>query len=99
MHEINENRGLLSELRVKFMTNFSATACAAPLCLVVSGLSENELIMTDEELKDSHGIFVLKVEGLSMHSNTDPLNTSHGYIIFMTSSKNEEYSADKGRYH
>ena len=40
----------------------------------------------------------MKIEGFSMHSNTDPLNKSHGYIMFMRSSKDESYSVDEGRY-
>ena len=34
------------------MCTFSALGTAGPLVLVVSGLDENELIMTDEELKN-----------------------------------------------
>ena len=84
-------------MRVKFTCTFSASSYSAPLCLTVSGLSDTELIMTDDELHKSKGMFALKIEGFSMHSNTDPLNTSHRYMLFMRSSKNKEYSADEAR--
>ena len=88
-YEINEKSDLLNGMRVKFMCTHIASGCSAPLCLVVSGLSENELLMTDEELKESRGTFVLKIEGFSMHSNTDPLNKQCGHVMFMRCSKNE----------
>ena len=53
------------------MTSYTAAGYAALLCLVVSGLNEKESIMTNEELKESRGIYVLKVEGLSIHSTVD----------------------------
>ena len=85
-------------MRLKFMTTYSASGYTAPLCLVVSGLNENELIMTDEELKESKGIFVLKVKEFSMHSSADPMNKQLGYIIFMRISKDEEYNVDETRH-
>ena len=98
IYEINENSTLLNEMRLKFMTIYSASSYAAPLCLVVSGLDENELIMTNEELKESKCIFVLKVEGFSMHSGVDPIIKQPGYIIFIRSSKDKEDNIDKTRY-
>ena len=56
------------------MTSYTAADYATLLCLAISGLNKNELIITDEELKESRRIYVLKVEGLSMHSGVDPTN-------------------------
>ena len=39
-------------MRIKLITSYTAADYAALLCLVVSSLSENELIMTDEKLKN-----------------------------------------------
>jgi len=97
-YEISEDNKLTQGIRIKMMCTYSASGYAAPLCLVVSGLDETELIMTDEELERSRGIYVMKIEGFSMHASIDPLNKSYGYIIFMRSSKNETYSADESRY-
>ena len=94
IYEISENSELLNRMRVKLMTTYAASGYAAPLCLVVSKLDESELIMTKEELSNSNGICVLKVEGFSMHSDIDLQNKQPGYIIFMRSSKNEKYNVD-----
>ena len=97
-YEINENSDLLQGMRIKLMATYTAAGYAAPLCAVVSGLDENKLIMTDEELKESKGIFVLKDEGLSMHSGVDPTNKQPECIMFLRSSKNVEYNVDQTRY-
>ena len=80
------------------MCTCSVSSLSAPLCLVVSCLDETELVMTNEDLKNSQGMFVLKIEGFSVHSNVDPLNKIHEHIIFKRSSKAEDYSADEARY-
>ena len=67
------------------------------LYLVVSGLDESELIMTDDELKEHRGMCVMKIEGFSVNSSTDPLNKSVGYMMFLRSSKIESHSVDKSR--
>ena len=74
IYETNENSELLNRIRVKLMTTYVASGYAAPLCLVVSRLDKSELIMTEEELRNSSGIYVLNVEGFSMNSNIDPQN-------------------------
>ena len=98
IYEINENSTLLNGMRLKFITTYSASGYTAPLCLIASDLDENKLIMTDEELKESKGIFVLKVKEFSMHSSADPMNKQLGYIIFMRISKDEEYNVDETRH-
>ena len=80
------------------MCTYSASRYVAPLCLVISGLDETELIMTENELKQSKGIYILKIEGFSMHTNIDPLNKIYGYIIFIRSLKNKIYSVNKSWY-
>ena len=77
------------------MRTCSASGLPIALCLVVSRLDKNELIMPDLELKESKGVFLLEIEGFSMHSNIDLLNNASSYIILMRRSKNEEHSADK----
>ena len=89
LYEVTENNKLIQGMRVKLMCTYSASGCAAPLCLVVSGLDDSELIMTDDELKKSRGMYVMKIEGFSMHSSIDPLNKSVGHIMFLRSSKTE----------
>ena len=98
VYDLNENSKLIQGMRIKLMCTLTASSCSAPLCLVVSGLDENELLMNECELKESKGILVLKIEGFSMHSSADPLNKSCGHMIFMRNSKSESYSADESRY-
>ena len=43
--------------------------------------------MTEEELKDSNRICVLKVKGFPIHSNIDSQNKQPDYIIFIKSLK------------
>ena len=74
-------------MHVKFMCTYSASSLSVQLCLVVSGLEETELKMTDKELKLSKRIFILEIKSFSMHSNIDPLNKRSRYIIFMRSLK------------
>ena len=56
------------------MTACSSSGYSAPLCLIARGLHENELMMTDEELKESKGVFALKVKGFSMRSSADAIS-------------------------
>ena len=98
IYEINKNSTLLNGMILKFIITYLASGYATPLCLVISGLNENELIMTDEELKESKGIFVLKVKGFSMHSGADSMNKQPRYIMLMWSSKDKEYNTDKTRH-
>ena len=53
--------------------------------------------MTNDQLRESNGMCVLKIDGFSMHVNTDPLSASFGYTMFTRSSKNQKYSEDEGR--
>ena len=84
-------------MRIKFIYGSTASEYAALLCLVVSGLSKNKLAMTDEELKNLKGIYMIEIEGFLIHLNTDSLNKSHSFIIFIRSSKDELYSVDRSR--
>ena len=95
--EINENSDLLQGMIIKLITTYTGTGCAAPLCAAVRGLNENELLITNEELKESKGMFVLKVEGLSAHRGVGSINKQSGHTMFMRSSKNEEYNVDQAR--
>ena len=79
------------------MCTNSAIRRAAPLCLVASCLDESELIMTNDELKESKGTRVVKIEGFSAHSSMDLLNKSVDHIMFLGSSKIESYSVDERR--
>ena len=47
-YEVTENNALIQGMRIKLMCTCSASGHAAPLCLVISGLDESELIMTDD---------------------------------------------------
>ena len=58
-----------------------ASACDVPLCLVKTTLDESELIIIDDELKESRGIHVVKL----------------GCMIFLRSSKTESHSIDESR--
>ena len=78
-------------MMIKLLTSYTAAGYA-------TRLSEDELIMTNEELKESRGIHVLKVDDLSMHSRVDLTNNQSGYIILICSSKNKEYNVDETRY-
>ena len=89
LYKVNENNKLIQEMRIKLMCTCSASGCATPLCLVVSGLDDSELIMTDDELKESRGTHVMKIEGFSMHSSIDPLNKSVGHTMLLGISKTE----------
>ena len=64
----------------------SQLLCCATL-LFASHLYEIERIMTDDELKQSKGVFVLKLEGFSMYNDVDPLNKQYGHIILTRTSK------------
>ena len=97
LYEVKENSKLTRGMRIKLMRTCSASGHAALLSLVVSGLDESELIMTDDELKDYKGMYVMKIEGFSMHSSIDPLNKSVRYLMFLRSSKTESYSVEKSR--
>ena len=57
-HELNENSESFQGMRIKMTGTYGASGIAAPICLNVSGLDENELIMTDEQLSASKGIFL-----------------------------------------
>ena len=58
-------------MQIKLMRTYSASGYAALLCLAVSGLDETELIITENELKQSKEIYILKVKGFSMNANID----------------------------
>ena len=52
-YEISEDNKLIQGIRIKIIYAYSTSRYVAPLYLVVSGLNETELIMTDKELERS----------------------------------------------
>ena len=97
MYEINENTEKLKGMQIKMTTTHGASSMSGPMCIAISGLDETELIMSDEELKNRRGIFVLKVQGFTVAGYANPLDTGYGYVIFMQSSKGKKFSADETR--
>ena len=74
-----------------------ASSMSGPMCTTVSGLDETELIMSDDTLKKQRGIFVVKVQGLTIDGSTNPMSPCYGCMTFMRSSKGKEFSADEAR--
>ena len=71
----------------KFTHTFSASGLSALLHLVVSRLNKSELTISNKDLKQSKGNFILEIEGFSMCSDTNLLNNVSECTIFMRSSK------------
>ena len=59
----------------------SASGQNADLCIIVNGLSENELPMSEEELKQSRGIRVIEIAGLASGCSINPQNKETGFLI------------------
>ena len=59
--KLNENYEVLQGMRIIMTGTYGASGIAEPICINVSSLDENELIIPDEKLSASKGIFVLKV--------------------------------------
>lgn len=77
--------------RIKIAVTISAAVQMARLVLVLSGLSEEELSMSQNEISNHRGMCVMKVEGLSLNGTVCPNSTDYGYIILMLKhSKSEE---------
>ena len=97
VYEINENSAKLKGMRIKMTTTHGGSGISGPICITVSGLDDTELLFSDDELIRRRGIFVIKVQGLTVAGAINPLDSGHGYIVFMRSSKGKEYSADEAR--
>ena len=97
MYEINENTEKLKGMRVKMTTTHGASGTSAPMCITVSGLDETELFMSDDELVKRRGMFLIKVQGLTVAGATNPLDAGFGCKIFTRICKGKECSADDDR--
>ena len=60
-------------MNIKFTCAFSARGAAVPVFATVSGLNKNKLIISEEELSNYKGRYVMCIRGLSAHSATDQL--------------------------
>ena len=79
-------------------TSHSASGASAPICITISGLDESKLMLSEEELERTKGVFILKIQGLTASGATDPLDQRFGHIVFQHSSKGKNYSADEARF-
>ena len=64
-----------SGIRVKFACGGSAAGFIYPICILISGLSDNEMPNED--------FVVATVEGLGINGRIDPRNKEVGYVCFM----------------
>ena len=83
MSEINKNTQKLKGICIKMTTTRRASGISGLIFIIISSLNKKELLMLDNELKSSRGIFVMKVEGLTTTGATNPLDTGYSYVIFI----------------
>ena len=73
--------------RVKLCFTISASGQMADLCIIVNGLSEDELPMSEEKLKQSRGIRVIEIAGLTPGCSINPQNKETGCLILCRNMK------------
>jgi hypothetical protein len=79
------DQSMKNGLRVKFLVTLSAGATAAPLFVMISGLTDTE--MPSYKYPDGYKCF--KIQGLAPCGTVDIYNNSHGYLCFCRKSLGE----------
>ena len=82
LNHVDAESSRFGGFRVKVTVTMSGGGSIARLVVVVSSLSDEELVMDENEVKAHRGMCVMKVQGLSMHASMNPTSTDYGYIIF-----------------
>ena len=67
--------------RLKLCFTISASGQISDLCIIVNGLSEDELPMPEEELKESRGIRVIEIAVLTPGCSINPQNKETRFLI------------------
>ena len=61
--------------------SLSASGQMADLCVVIGGLTSDELPMSENELRASRGIRIIEVSGLTPGCTLNPQSKEYGYLI------------------
>ena len=67
--------------RVKMCFSLSASGQIADLCVVIGGLTSDELPMSENELRASRGIRIIEESGLTPGCTLNPQSKEYGYLI------------------
>ena len=82
-NHVDHSHAKYGGFRIKIAVTISAAGQMARLVLVLSGLNEDELKMSEDEIVKHRGVCVMKVEGLSMNGSVCPNSSDYGYIVFL----------------
>ena len=80
---VSKKDGTHGGFRVKLCFTITAAGQMADICIIVSGLDENELPMSEADLSNSKGIRVIESQGLTPGCTMNPQNKESGYFVFI----------------